>query len=176
MAATSASRTVRRVVPEDWSALRELRLRALTTDPLAFGSTVAREAAYPDELWKERTERAALSATSSQWIAATPSGRLVGTAVVAEMEGRLHVFAMWVEPEFRNAGLGRRLLDSGLRWAEEKFAGRDVHLEVNPGQAAAVRLYESRGFRFVGEPRPIGHTPGVFVRPMIRKVRDVRSA
>jgi hypothetical protein len=40
---------VRRVRADEADALRDIRLRALADTPLAFGSTHAREAAYPPE-------------------------------------------------------------------------------------------------------------------------------
>lgn len=168
MKAPTAPYRIRRVTPAEWPAVRELRLRALKCDPAAFGSTLAREEAFTDDLWQERTTRTATSETSSQWVAVDPSERLVGTAVVAEAEGRVNVFSMWVEPGLRNQGVGGRLLDAGLAWAGKRFAGREIHLEVNPRQVSAVRLYASRGFRFVGQPRPLDHTPGEHVQRMIR--------
>ena len=44
--------TVRRVTPEDAAALRELRLRALKTDPVAVASSYEDEAGWPDERWQ----------------------------------------------------------------------------------------------------------------------------
>src|SRR5262249_61931263 len=45
---------VRRIRAGDAALLREVRLRALKTDPESFGSTYKREAAYPGERWRER--------------------------------------------------------------------------------------------------------------------------
>jgi hypothetical protein len=38
----------------DWKELREVRLRALADAPGAFASTLEREAAYPDDVWRQR--------------------------------------------------------------------------------------------------------------------------
>jgi ribosomal protein S18 acetylase RimI-like enzyme len=164
----SAGPVVRRSRAEEWSALRDLRLRSLKADPQAFGSTLERELEFDEALWKDRALSGSTSATSCQLVAEDARGQLVGCAAIVELQGAVHVFAMWVDPAWRAQGVGRRLLDMGLAWADATFTGRPIVLEVNPTQAAALRLYESRGFRATGVTNPIGHTPGVTVQEMIR--------
>lgn len=159
---------IRRVVPGDWKELRELRLRSLRTDPLAFGSTLAREERLAEVAWRERADRAARSERTVQWVVARPDGTLLGTVTLAETAGGPTVFAMWVEPDSRRQGLGARLLDTVLARAAQRFPGRPVRLEVNPRQAAAVDLYRSREFAFTGSRRPIEHTEGEEVHEMLR--------
>ncbi len=45
---------IRRIRPDEGLRLRALRLRALADAPMAFGSTLAREEAFPDRIWHER--------------------------------------------------------------------------------------------------------------------------
>ncbi len=45
---------IRRIERPDLGVVRELRLRALKTDPTSFGSTYEREAAFAAEVWEER--------------------------------------------------------------------------------------------------------------------------
>lgn len=158
---------VRRVRPEDWRAQRELRLRALRTDPLAFGSTLAREEAYDDRTWEERTARGAAGKLSSTWVAELPGGPLVGMSAGARVEGTLHVFAMWVDPVWRGRGLGAQLLDRVIVWVREVAPGEELELQVNPRQVEAVRLYERKGFRRTGHREPLGHTEGEVVESMV---------
>ena len=47
---------VRQARTTDLEALRELRLRALADAPEAFASTLEKEAAFPDEVWRQRAE------------------------------------------------------------------------------------------------------------------------
>ena len=51
--------TVRRFAANEWRAYRALRLHALRDAPDAFGSTLAREEAFPDDEWVQRLERGA---------------------------------------------------------------------------------------------------------------------
>jgi ribosomal protein S18 acetylase RimI-like enzyme len=151
---------VRRIRPEEWAGHRELRLRALSCDPLAFGSTLTREREFPDDLWKERTARGASSTESALFVAAAGPTGLVGMASVVFFEGRWHLFGMWVEPNYRGQGVGGRLLDAGTAWLRTVAPGQPLHLEVNPKQGGAVRLYEGRRFRRTGASAPLGHAEG----------------
>jgi hypothetical protein len=47
---------VRQAGAADWEALRELRLRALADTPDAFASTLQKEAAFPEQVWRQRAE------------------------------------------------------------------------------------------------------------------------
>ena len=158
----------RRLAAADWKAFRDLRLSALKADPLAFGSTLQREEAYPKDRWMSWAESGALGGESATFVAEERPGRLVGMAGVFSDKGEYHVWGMWVSPEYRNRGLGRELLDQLLSWAESTNPGREVCLDVNPVQASAVRLYEARGFRSTGKTSPLGHHEPAVVQEMRR--------
>jgi len=160
---------VRPVREDEWQSYRDLRLKALESDPLAFGSTWKREKAFTPETWKERITRGLSTSTSATWVAEGSTGRFVGMLAVADLKGDVHLFAMWVEPEVRGIGIGGHLLDSALTWIRHSYPDRAVVLEVNPRQLAAVHLYESRGFRRTGGSSPLEHTPGERVVEMTLK-------
>jgi len=158
---------VRRIRPEEWAAHRELRLRALSSDPLAFGSTLGREQDFADDLWRERATHGASSPDHAVFVADAGELGLVGMSVIASVKGDWHVFGMWVEPSYRQRGLGGKLLDAGLDWFRSVAVHQPLLLDVNPRQAGAVRLYESRGFRRTGVSAPLGHTEGETVIAMV---------
>ncbi len=159
---------VRRVLAGEWAELRELRLHALASDPLAFGSTLEEERRLDEARWRDRAERGASSESSAQWVAQTADGARVGTIVAALVEDQLHLFSMWVAPEHRGRGVGARLLGAAIDWTTASFPGRSVLLDVNPRQDAARALYERFGFRRTGRERPLGHTAGEVVEEMVR--------
>jgi GNAT superfamily N-acetyltransferase len=61
---------------------------------------------------------------------------------------------LFVRPEYRKKGLGRRLLDQALEWATGRGL-RGVDLEVGEGHEleAAQRLYKKSGFEVVSRTR-----------------------
>lgn len=151
---------LRRMRPSEAPEYRRLRLRALEQDPLAFGSTLLRERAFPDELWQERAREGAESPEHATWFAVRPDGVPVGMVTYRFDRGEGRIFGMWLEPAWRGHGVGRRLLDAILAWARTVHPDAIVRLDVNPRQEAAVHLYRSRGFEFTGASEPLGHTAG----------------
>lgn len=71
-----------------------------------------------------------------------------------------HVFAMWVAPEHRRSGLGRRMLTAIEEWIAEA-GGTTVQLDVADAAKAAVTLYETSGYMPDGHQSPSPHTPGI---------------
>lgn len=140
---------------------------------MAFGSTVEREQAFPPERWKERTRQGSVDERWATFIAEEANGTLVGMVTVgAPKEATsFNIFGMWVRPSHRGRGLGGRLLDAALEFAERASPGATVELEVVRTQEAAVRTYESRGFRFTGATEPLGHSAPAVCHLMIRPGR-----
>ncbi len=163
--------SVRRIREDEWKAFRSLRLDALRTDPLAFGSTLARESTYPEERWQAWCMDGATGEQNATFVATNPSGELVGMVGTFSAEGRPHVWGMWTRPAWRNRGIGRRLMDSLLTWIDRSSAARPVILDVNPSQTAAVSIYTAYGFRFNGVEGTLGHDPPAVVRQMVRQFR-----
>jgi ribosomal protein S18 acetylase RimI-like enzyme len=168
MARSRRKVTVRAVKEDDWPALRELRLAALRTDPLAFGSTIDREERYPPEHWQERARQASGSRAVTV-VAEENAGGLAGMGGIFSDGESFHAWGMWVRPERRRLGLGAAILDALLDWLAQRFPGASLLLEVNPLQEAAVRLYRSRGFEPTGVERSLGHDPPAIAIEMLRR-------
>jgi [ribosomal protein S18]-alanine N-acetyltransferase len=83
---------------------------------------------------------------------------VVGFVVWWRVVDEVHLLNLGVDPEFRRAGLGRRLLRAVLEDAVDGAASC-VTLEVATGNAAALRLYDSEGFIEVGR-RKDYYSPG----------------
>ena len=164
----STSASIRRVRADEVAAERSLRLRALRSDPIAFGSSYAEEAKFPEEKWRERTVAGATSGTQSTWVAEVAGVGLIGSVTIIRTERGFGVFGMWLDPDHRGSGLGRQMLVNAIRWAEEQDPTPSFWLDVNPKQHAAVRTYEGLGFRRTGKTRPLGHTAGETVEEMVR--------
>ncbi len=87
-----------------------------------------------------------------QLLVATLVGKVVGVAALSfiwplEHGGRsAWLEELYVEPEHRDGGIGRRLLTAACAFAAESGAVA-VDLEVDAGHRAATRLYAREGFQ-----------------------------
>ncbi len=136
---------VRRIRPEDWQLLRELRLESLRDSPAAFGQRYEEAGMSGDQEWIA-TARAASSGDRRAWFIAWDDTQPVGL-----VQGRRRppadclLFSMWVAPDARGRGTGRALVHAVEDWAREWGAKRVV-LWVISGNDGALRFYESIGF------------------------------
>lgn len=60
-----------------------------------------------------------------------------------------HIGTVGVDPEVRRRGLGKGMVAQAHKWAENRGATA-AHLEVRAGNAGAIAMYESLGYRRVG--------------------------
>jgi ribosomal protein S18 acetylase RimI-like enzyme len=160
---------IRRLLDSDWMGFRELRLAALRTDPLAFGSTIELEQAYRDGRWQEWAHGGATGERQATFVAINPANQLVGMCGTFSEDARFMIWGLWVHPSQRGRGIGGRLLDAVLGWIDAAFPGSSTVLDVNPVQGEALRLYLKRGFTYDGEARPLGHHPPAMRRQMVRR-------
>ena len=139
---------VRRADPDEWAAVREVRLAALADAPDAFASTMRREAARGELQWRSRI-------TASPWFlawrAGTPAGLVAAVpdqpagGLRAEAPCGWHLVSMWVSPRARGHGVADLLLGAVIDHAEAAGAPQ-VTLWVALGNARARAFYQKMGF------------------------------
>lgn len=137
-----------------------MRLRALETDPGAFGSTLAEVAARPASSWREWAATHASGGdccTLLAWRWGTPVG-LVRLQRDPRQPGVFGLYSMWVAPEVRRRGVGLRLLAAAEEWVRGA-GGEVIELDVVNSEQAARALYARAGFVLDGRSQPSVH-PG----------------
>lgn len=73
-------------------------------------------------------------------------GKTIGVGLGVLENHFLGLFDLVVDPEYRNRGLGARLVNSLLNWGQSQGA-RTVYLQVLTDNLPAIRLYHKLGFR-----------------------------
>jgi GNAT superfamily N-acetyltransferase len=149
---------------EEWRAVRDLRLQALSEAPEAFEVTLAQAEHSTDKEWRQRVVPRDERVT---FVEEDENGDLVGMAVGLFDPAACisYLVGMFVEPASRGSGRGRGLVEAVESWAREVDAIR-VELEVNPDLVPAVRLYEGCGYERTGRSRALSSRPDVRVIEM----------
>ena len=162
---------IRRIRADEWREMRSLRLRALAEMPTAYGSTLAEEQAYSDDVWQERTLGASSGYDRATFIAECEGMWLATVTGLAKQFGLANgvplLVAMFVAASARRQGMGIGLVDTVSSWARECGANQ-IALSVESGNGPAVAFYQRCGFRFTGEERPVAHTPTLIERQMVK--------
>ena len=135
-------------LPEErWREARDLRLRGLQTDSIAFGSAHEEEEKLPEAEWRRRTY--------NMLVALSNDNKLIGTITYilgdrVKTRHIAHIYGVYVTSEFRGKGIGRKLLESALERISKNEGIVKVQLTVNTKQDAAVKLYTDFDFVIVG--------------------------
>ena len=153
--------TILPITPDNAVLFRDVRLRALQSDPTAFGSAYANESQLDDAGWIERvrqwgTHRAGWLALNGEdpcgMIAVAPDENLPHTA---------QIFSMWVAPEIRNTGVGRALINTVKAWAAERRFS-ELRLMVTSINLGAIEFYLCNGFSMTGNTAPYPNNATLF--------------
>jgi GNAT superfamily N-acetyltransferase len=126
--------------------LRELRLRALSAAPDAFGSTYEREAARSTADWQGWMSP---GVTFILCEAAGARGMVAGVRDETD-PAVVHLMAMWVDPAIRGSGGANQLVEALAGWARSEGA-KLVRLNVIEGNDRARDFYDRVGFRATGQ-------------------------
>lgn len=152
--------TIRRIRPGEGTPLREVRLRALRTDPDSFAASYDQASSRDDQIWQEIAARAASGDDEIIFVIEGDGGftGMVGAFAREDEPATRNLYGMWVAPEVRGSGLGEELVDAVIDWSRTVGA-EEVKLWVVETNVPAVRLYEKAGFVPTGEAQPLPSNP-----------------
>jgi GNAT superfamily N-acetyltransferase len=159
--------TIRRVTGADWSALREIRLEALTDAPEAFGSTLQSALRLSARQWRHRV------ATNAYFVA-THKGAVVGMVSGGYNDnhpGTHWLYGMYVTPAARGSGAAELLVGVVADWARGEGA-REIFLHVASGVPRARAFYLKNGFTLTGENFTMERDPQITMYTMTKSIED----
>ncbi len=124
-----------------------------------------------DDPWPAAAFNRELASTHNHYVGARIAGTLVGYAGISRL-GRTppfeyEVHTIGVDPVYQGQGIGRRLLDDLLNFAD----GGVIYLEVRTDNDAAIALYRSVGFEQIGLRRRYYRVSGADAYTMRREAR-----
>ncbi|HET7247045.1 MAG TPA: GNAT family N-acetyltransferase [Streptosporangiaceae bacterium] len=145
---------------DDWPRLRDIRLKALNTDPTVFLASHENEATFAEQQWRQEFAR-------GEWHVMVAIGRLrrgryvglVGVTRLPETSSReCYLEYLWVAPRVRRRGVASTLLRAVL----DRLYRSDVHtvwLYILDGNEPARRLYQRFGFQSTNDVQPLPDDP-----------------
>ena len=153
------------------SIFKAVRLRALATDPSAFGSTYEKEAGLSDAQWLHRCAR--WSSPGSIALLAYAGDQACGLVAGYAEDGncrRARVISMWVDPAHRRAHVGTALIERLAAWAVERGLD-ELGLMVTSVNHGAMAFYQRLGFRMSGRTEPYPNDPTMIEHEMLLPLR-----
>lgn len=129
------------LTPDDWRALRELRLQALADSPESFFGDMSAERDYGEKHWRQELDL-------NVWLMARSNTRQVGLVKLncnARSHDDLHLEALWVAPDMRRRGVGEALV-SALESAAATKGAHELRLWVFTENHSARDFYLRLGY------------------------------
>jgi len=152
--------SVVRLKPNQWQTLRDLKIRSIVQDPLAFADPIPELDKY-----KNRSEEEWRSILSGKMSGGRPGESIVLfakdgqddvgliTAIIPQQEGNYQMATVqhtFVDENHRRKGIGEELLRTLIEQLKQRSNIGEVELDVVVTQQAAIDLYKRLGFRSVG--------------------------
>lgn len=140
--------TIVQLTPDDWRVLRDIKLRSLEAEPVAFEDQeegLARYRTRTEAGWRDKLDWRTSSTIS---VFACGGEDFVGmvSAIVYEERKRALVQHMYVDADYRGRKIGKQLMEDLIGKLENRGDIEKAELTVVKDQTPARKLYESLGF------------------------------
>lgn len=153
----AADVTIRSLTEADWERYRNLRLKSLRENPIAYGVSEADETSRKNEEWKTFCKEAEIGEKKYFMVAESNDGNLIGMLGAVEIYGALmrhqvEIVQAYVDPLFRRLKVMEKLflaLKEKLQKVEhlEQMIGWVTLHENQVGKT----MFEQWGFKLAGK-------------------------
>lgn len=139
---------IRHLNEDDWRLLAQVRLKALKTDPLVFGSNYEYESKFTEADWKSRltTNNSAIFMLFDE---ETPIGMTSISVDREDASGKTALlWGSWLEPEYRGKGLSNLIYKTRIEWAKSQPEIEKIIVSHRASNVASKYANQKHGFVF----------------------------
>jgi RimJ/RimL family protein N-acetyltransferase len=142
---------IRQICENDWQEFREIRLKALKSDPKVFGSHYEREKNKSRQDWKEwaGAENQAIFFLYDNGKSIGMTGIYIPQDTVTKTTAVL--WGSWLEPEYRHKGISELMYKARIDWAKDQPDLRRIEVSHRESNLASKFANQKHGFKLVKE-------------------------
>lgn len=138
--------TIRQLSEDDWREFAHIRLKALQTDPKAFGSNYERESQMTETEWREK-----LRAKDNAIFLLDEENAPIGITCVSvdrnDPTGKTALlWGSWLTPEFRRRGLSELMYQTRIEWAKHQPKVERIIVSHRASNLASKYANQKHGF------------------------------
>jgi RimJ/RimL family protein N-acetyltransferase len=140
--------TIRRLEEKDWFEFSQMRLKALQTDPKAFGSNYEKESQMSEADW-----RAKLQANDNAIFMVYDNETPIGMTCVSidrndPTQKTALLWGSWLAPHIRSKGLSELMYQTRINWAKQQPTVEKIIVSHRRSNLASKRANQKHGFVF----------------------------
>jgi RimJ/RimL family protein N-acetyltransferase len=140
--------TISQLTENEWRQFSQIRLKALRTDPLVFGSNYQKESLYSEDEWRNL-----LRGENSAIFMIYENGKPVGiTGIAVDRNDPTYKTAImwgsWLKPEVRRKGLSEMMYEARINWAKEHSMVEKIVVSHRAANLSSKAANQKHGFSF----------------------------
>lgn len=138
--------SIRQITENDWREFAQVRLKALQTDPLVFGSNYEKESQMTEAEWRSRL-RAKDNAIFLLYAGYEPIG-VTGVSVDRNdpTKKTALLWGSWLAPGFRRKGLSELMYQTRINWAKQQPTVEKIIVSHRASNVSSKYANQKHGF------------------------------
>jgi RimJ/RimL family protein N-acetyltransferase len=137
---------IRQFEERDWPLLKQIRLKALKSDPGVFGSNFAKESGMSDDEW-----RGWLTNLDAVSFGIFDDDKIIGMTGIAihrddPTRKTAILWGSWLEPAYRGRGISEQMYKVRIEWAKKHPICEKIIVSHRASNTASERANQRQGF------------------------------
>jgi RimJ/RimL family protein N-acetyltransferase len=137
--------SIRQLQENDWPVLKQIRLKALKSDPGVFGGEYEIESQNSDQEWRDifKPYNAIFGIYDGETLIGTTS---VGINIKDPTGKSAILWGSWLEPSYRSKGISRLMYQARIDWARSHPGCEKITVSHRASNLASGKANQKQGF------------------------------